>query len=215
VNAWVAAVAAKGGSGPELQLGWMGLIIPVSLAAISAIVRAFTAESRILKDCGDDVAQVRDGVLTDSVRPILASVIVRIQPYVDFSKKGFLPGEPGDPEIDTRRVLGANPKFFDSYADLESRYAVIHRAQSVHDRRVGHAKRIGCAAFVFLLAWVYFGFWLCMPEVGFPIPLSLAALAVLAASLGWIGAEALGSVRESNHLSGLARQARTTGGSTR
>jgi hypothetical protein len=215
VNALVVAAAAKGGSGPELQLGWMGLIIPVSITAITAIVRAFTAESRILKDCGDDVAEVRDGVLTDNVRPILASVIVRIQPYVDFTKKRFLPGEPGDPEIDTRRVLGANPKFFDSYAELESHYAVIHRAQSVHDRRVGHAKRIGCAAFVFLLAWVYFGFSLCMPSVDFPIPLSLVALFVLAGSLGWIGAEALGSVRESNYLSGLARMARNSGGSTR
>lgn len=215
MSGWVLLVAAKTQGGSELQLGWMGLIAPVSIAAITAIVRAFTAESRILKDCGDDVVQVRDGVLTENVRPILASVIVRMQPYVDFSKRRFLPGEPGDPEIDTRRVLGANPTFFESYAELEAHYAVIHRAQSVHDRRVDHAKRIGWAAFVFLLAWVYFGFWLCMPSVDLPEQLSLAALVIAAASLGWIGSEALGSARESNYLSGLARKARTSGGSTR
>ena len=109
MNDWISTVAAKTGSGPELQFGWMGLIIPVSVAAITAIVRAFTAKSRILKDCGDDVAEVRDVVLTANVRPVLAAVIVRIQPYVDFSKKKFLAGEPGDPEIETQRVLGAIP----------------------------------------------------------------------------------------------------------
>lgn len=214
MNDWISATAAKAGSGPELQLGWMGLIIPVSVAAITAIVRALTAKSRVLKDCGDDVASVRDLVLTDSVRPVLAAVIVRIQPYVEF-KKRFLAGEPGDPEIEARRVLGANPTFSDAYADLESHYAVIHRAQSVHGRRVAHAKRIGWAASAFLLAWVYFGFWLCMPTVDFPVLGSVAALIVGSGSLGWIGAEALGSVRESNTLSDLARKARNSGGSTR
>ena len=208
------AAAAKTGGVPELQLDWMGLIIPVAGLAITALVRAFTAKSRVLKDCGDDVASVRDLVLTDSVRPVLAGVIVRIQPYVDF-KKRFLAGEPGDPEIETRRVLGANPTFSDVYADLESHYAVIHRAQSVHDRRVAHANRIGLAAFIFLLAWVYFGFWLCMPSVDFPVIATVAALIVASGSLGWIGAEALGSVRESNNLSDLARKARNSGGSTR
>lgn len=215
MSAWISATAAQPGSGPELQLGWMGLIIPVSVAAFTALVRAFTAKSRVLKDCGDDVTSVRDLVLTDSVRPVLAAVIVRIQPYVDFNKKKFLAGEPGDPEIETRRVLGANPTFSDAYADLESHYAVIHRAQSVHGRRVAHAKRIGCAAFTFLLAWVYFGFWLCLPSVDFPVLASVFALIVGSGSLGWIGAEALGSVRESNTLSDLARKARNSGGSTR
>lgn len=209
------AASARTGGGPELQLGWLSLIIPVSIAAISAIVRAFTAESRIARDCADNVAAVRDAVVTYHVRPILASVIVRIQPYVDFSKKRFLPGEPGDPEFDTRRVLGANPSFYDSYGDLEFHYAEIHRAQSVHGRRVAHAKRTGWAATAFLLVWVYFGFWLCMPSVDYPIVLSLAALFVLGASLGWIGAEALGAVRESNYLSSMARKARRSGGSTR
>ena len=208
------AAAAETGGGPELQLGWMGLIIPVSIAAVTAIVRAFTAKSRILKDCGDDVASVRDLVLTGSVRPVLASIIVRIQPYVDFKKK-FLAGEPGDPEIETRRVLGANPTFSDVYADLESHYAEIHRAQSVHGRRVAHAKRIGWAAFTFLLAWAYFGFWLVLPSIDFPVLASVAALIIGSGSLGWIGAEALGSVRESNNLSDLARKARNAGGSTR
>lgn len=87
MNDWISATAAKTGSGLELQLGWMGLIIPVSVAAITAIVRAFTAKTRVLKECGDDVASVRDLVLTDSVRPVLAAVIVRIQPYVEFKKK--------------------------------------------------------------------------------------------------------------------------------
>jgi hypothetical protein len=214
VNAWISITTAKTGSGPDLQLGWMGLIIPVSVAAITAIMRAFTAKSRVLKDCGDDVASVRDLVLTDSVRPVLAALIVRIHPYVDFKKK-FLPGEPGDPEIETRRILGANPTFSDAYADLESHYAVIHRAQSVHGRRVAHAKRIGWAAFFFLLAWMYFGFWLCLPSVGFPVLASVAALIVGSGALGWIGAEALGSVRESNSLSDMARTARNSGGSTR
>jgi hypothetical protein len=214
VNDWISATAAKTGSGPELQLGWMGLIVPVSVAAITAIVRAFTAKSRVLKDCGDDVASVRDLALTDDVRPVLAALIVRIQPYVDFKRK-FLAGEPGDPEIETRRVLGANPTFADTYADLESHYAVIHRAQSVHGRRVAHAKRIGWAAFAFQLAWVYFGFWLCMPSVDFPVLASEFALMVGSAALGWISAEALGSVRESNTLSDLARNARNSGGSTR
>lgn len=215
MNGWIAAAAAETGSEPELQLGWMGLIVPVSIAAISAIVRAFTAKSRILKDCGDDVTDVRDLVLTESVRPVLASVVVRIHTIVDFSKKKFLPGEPGDPEMEARRVLGANPTFSDYYADLESHYAVIHRAQSVHGRRVAHAKRIGWAAFTFLLAWVYVGVWLCLPSVDFPVPASVAALIVGSGSLGWIGAEALGSVRESNNLSDLARKARNSGGSTR
>lgn len=207
-------VAVQTGSEPELQLGWMGLIIPVSGAAITAIVRAFTAKSRILKDCGDDVALVRDHVLTGSVLPVLASVIVRIQPYVTLRKK-FLAGEPGDPEIETRRVLGANPTFSDAYADLESHFAEIHRAQSVHGRRVNHAKLIGWAAFTFLLAWAYFGFWLVMPFIEFPVVTSIVALIVGSGSLGWIGAEALGSVRESNTLSDLAREARNSGGSTR
>ncbi len=192
----------------------MGLIIPVSVAAITAVVRAFTAKARVLKDCGDDVASVRDLVLTASVGPVLAAVIVRIQPYVDFDKE-FLAGEPGDPEVEAQRVLGANPTFADAYAALESHYAEIHRAQSVHGRRVAHAKRIGFAAFAFLLSWVYFGFWLCMPSVDFPVVASALALTVAAASLGWIGAEALGSVRESNNLSDLARKARKSGGSTR
>ena len=87
---WISATAATAPRGPELQLGWMGLIIPVSVAAITAIVRAFTAKSRVLKDCGDDVASVRDLVLTDSVRPVLAAVIVRIQPYVDFRKVDYV-----------------------------------------------------------------------------------------------------------------------------
>lgn len=214
MNNWLMGAAPKTGGGPELQLGWMGLIIPVSVAAITAIVRAFTAKSRVLKDCGDDVASVRDLVLTDSVRPVLAAVIVRIHSYVDFKKKS-LPGEPGDPEIETRRILGANPTFSDAYADLESHYAVIHRAQSVHGRRVAHAKRIGWAASSFLLVWVYFSFWLCLPSVDFPVLASVAALIVGSGSLGWMGAEALGSVRESNNLSDLARQARNSGGSTR
>lgn len=207
-------VAVQTGSEPELQLGWMGLIIPVSVAAITAIARAFTAKSRILKDCGDDVASVRDHVLTGSVLPVLAWTIVQIQPYVTFKKK-FLAGEPGDPEMETRRVLGANPTFSDAYADLESHFAEIHRAQSVHGRRVNHARRIGWAAFTFLLAWAYFGFWLVMPFIEFPAVTSIVALIVGSGSLGWIGAEALGSVREGNTLSDLARKARNSGGSTR
>lgn len=214
MNEWILATAAGTDSPLELQLGWMGLIIPVSVAAITAVVRAFTARARVLKECGDDVTSVRDLVLTDSVRPVLAAVIVRIQPYVDFKKK-FLAGEPGDPEIEARRVLSGNPTFADVYADLEFHYAEIHRAQSVHGRRVAHAMRIGCAAFAFLLAWVYFGFWLCMPSVDFPTLVSVSALIVGSGSLGWIGAEALGSVRESNTLSDLARKARNSGGSTR
>lgn len=214
MNDWISATAARTGDGPELQLGWMGLIIPVSAAAITAIVRAFTAETRVLKDCGADVVSVRDLVLTARVRPVLAAVIVRIQPYVDF-KKTFLAGEPGDPEIETQRVLGANPTFADAYTALEFHYAEIHRAQSVHDRRVAHARRIGWGAFVLLLAWVYFGFWLCMPSVDLPVLSTVLALIIGAGSLGWIGAEALGSVRESNTLSDLARKARTLGGSTR
>lgn len=211
---WVSVIAVKTGIGPELQLGWMGLIIPVSFVAITAIAHAFTAKTRISKDCGDDVASVRDFVLTDNVRPVLAAVVVRTRPYVDFKKK-FLAGEPGDPEIETRRVLGANPTFADAYSDLESHYAEIHRAQSVHGRRVAHAKRIGWAALTFLLALVYFGFWLCMPSVDFPILASMFALVIGSGSLGWIGAEALGSARESNTLSDLARKARNSGGSTR
>lgn len=211
---WIQAASAKGGAGPELQLGWMGLIVPVAIAAITAIVRAFTAKARILKDCGDDVSSVRDLVLTDRVRPVLAAVVVAIQPYVDFKKK-FLAGEPGDPEMEARRVLGANPTMADAYADLESHYAVIHKAQSVHGRRVAHAHRIGWASLTFLLAWVYFGFWLCMPSVDFPVLASVAALIVGSGSLGWIASEALGSARESNNLSDLARQARNSGGSTR
>lgn len=214
MNGGISVAAATTGGGSDLQLGWMGLLIPVSVAAITAIVRAFTAKTRVLKDCGDDVTSVRDLVLTDGVRPVLAEVIVRIQPYVDF-KKEFLAGEPGDPEIETRRVLGANPTFADAYAVLESHYAEIHRAQSVHGRRVAHAKRVGWAALAFLLAWVYFGFWLCMPSVDFPVLVSAFALIVGSGSLGWIGAEALGSVRESNTLSDLARKARNSGGSTR
>lgn len=215
MNDWISAIAAKTGSALELQLGWMSLIIPVSIPAITAIVRAFTATTRVSKDCGDDVASVRDLVLTDNVRPVLAAVIVRIQPYVDFKKKKILAGEPGDPEIEIRRVLGANPTFADAYAELESHYAQIHRAQSVHGRRVAHLKRIGWAAFTFLLAWVYFGFWLCMPSVDFPVAASVCVLIVGSGSLGWIGAEALGSVRESNILSDLAQKARNSGGSTR
>jgi hypothetical protein len=216
VNVWIVVGAAKTESAaPELQLGWLSIIIPVSIAATTAILRAFTAKSRILKDCGDDVASVRDLVLTERVRPVLAAVVVRIQPYVDFTKKQFLAGEPGDPEIETRRVLSANPIFSDAYADLESHYAVIHRARSVHGRRVAHARRIGWAASTFLLAWVYFGCWLCVRSADFPDLASVAALFVGSGSLGWMGAEALGSVRESNNLSDLAREARNSGGSTR
>ncbi|QTF71144.1 hypothetical protein [Arthrobacter woluwensis] len=193
----------------------MSLIIPVAIAAISAIVRAFTARTRVLKDCGDDVAAVRDFVLTVNVRPALAAVIIRIRPYVDFNKKRFLAGEPGDPVIEIQRVLGVNPTFANDYADLESHYSEIHRAQSVHDRRVAHAVRIGWAAFAFLLAWVYFGFWLCMPSVDFPVFATVCALIVGAGSLGWIGAEALGSVRERDILSELTRKARNSEGSTR
>lgn len=207
--------ATEVSEGLELQLGWMSLVLPVAIAAIGAIIRAFTAESRILKDCGDDVAHVRDLVLSERVRPTIAAVIVNIQPYVDFTAQSFLPGEPGDPEIETRRVLGANPIFFNSYAALESDYSEIHRAQSVYDRRVEHVKRIGIAASVFLVAWIYAGLWLCMPTVNFPVALSLIVLVVLGTTLGWICAEALGSVRESNYLSSLARKARISGGSTR
>lgn len=214
MNGWIVAATAKADGWPELQLGWMGLIIPVSALAITAITRAFTAETRVLKDCRDDVTAVRDSVLTGNVRPVLAALIVRIRPYLNFDAE-FLPGEPGDPEIEARRVLGANPTFAESYSNLESHYAEIHQAQSVHDRRVAHAKRIGWAATVFLPAWVYFGLWLCLPSVNFPSFVTGCVLSIGAGSLGWIGAEALGSVRERNALSHLARRARISGGSTR
>lgn len=214
MTGWISAAAAMTRSMPELQLGWLSLIIPVTVVAVTAIVRAFTAKTRVLKDCGDDVVSVRDLVLTESVRPVLAAVIVRIQPYVDFERE-FLAGEPGDPEIETRRVLSANPTFAKDYADLEFHYAGIHRAQSVHGRRIAHAQRIGWAALIFMLAWAYCGFWLCMPSVDFPVLASVFALILGAGSLGWIGAEALGSVRERNTLSDLAREARNSGGSTR
>lgn len=214
MNYWIAATYVATDKEIDLQLGWLGLFIPVSAVAITAIVRAFTAESRVDKDCGTDVASVRDSVLAYCVSPVLASVVVRIHPYVNFENQ-VLEGEAGDPRIEAQRVLGANPTFADDYANLESQYAKIHRAQSVFDRRVSHAKRIGWAASTFLTTWLYFGFWFCMPSINFPVPMSVVALIIGSVAAGWIGAEALGSARESNSLTNLAREARRSGGSTR
>lgn len=198
-----------------MQLGWMGLIIPVALAAVGAIVRAFTAETWISKDCQDDVIQVRDGTLTKNIRPVFASVVIKMQTYVDLSKTDFLEGEPGDPKNEIQRILASNLTFESLMIKLEESYTMIHNADSSLHRRTKHAKRIGIASSIFLLTWVYFSLWLCMPGIDLPIPISLLMLGVLTSSLGWIACEALGSARERTSLTKVARGTRTPGGSTR
>lgn len=203
----------------SLQLGWIALILPIAVGVCSLIARAFMAESRVSRDCEEQITSVRDRVLSENVRPILATLVINVYPYVQpymvFSNIKALKGEPGDPEFETRRVLGSNPSLYDFYSGLEGQYGSIHEAKSVLARRVGHAQRMGVASFVFLLSWVYVGFLLCMPKIEFPAPITVFSILLLGLAVGWMGAEFLGSVREGNRLAVLARQAQVAGGSTR
>lgn len=202
----------------KIEFGWLGLIVPIASLAFLCIVRAFSAEDRVRRDCDDQIADVRDSTMSAEIRPTLGAIIAKIQPYMDWSQPGsFLPGEPGDPELEAARILGYRAATFSGpLTTLEEHYAKVHRARSTHGRCVAHAQRCGVAMGVFLIAWIYLGFRLSLPDVAFPAVLSIAAVTVLAGAGGWAAAEWWGSNREMNGLSVLARAARLlSGGETR
>lgn len=202
----------------KIEFGWLVLIVPVGLFAIRCIVLAFSAEDRVRKECHDQVAKVRDSTVSAEIRPTLGRIIVKLQEYITWPEPGsFLPGEPGDPELQAARVLGyRQATFTDSLGSLEDHYLKIHQANGVHERRVAHAKRCGIAMFIFLLAWIYIGLWLSLPDFNFPNVFSVIAVAVGGMSVGWAASEWWGSNRENNQLSVLARGAsELSGGETR
>jgi hypothetical protein len=201
----------------KIEFGWLAVILPVTGFALTYVIRAFTAEDRVRRECQDQTVEVRDSTMSAEIRPALATIIVQIQPYMKWPDPSvYLPGEPGDPELEAARILGYwQAPFTDAFATLEDHYVKIHRATAVHGRRVAHARRCGIAMFTFLIAWMYLSFWLSLPDVDFPTASLLIALAVLAASSGWAAAELSSSNRENNTLSVLAREAsRLSGGKT-
>lgn len=202
----------------KIEFAWLALILPVAGFAISGVVRAFTAEDRVRRDCDDQIVEVHDSTVSAEIRPTLGFIIVKIQPYMHWSDpSSYLPGEPGDPQLDAARILGyRQASFSDAFGALEDHYVKIHRANAVHGLLVGHARRSGGAMFIFLVAWIYLSLWLLLPNVDFPIAASVAAVVALAGSGGWAASEWWSSNRENNALSVLAREARQlSGGKTR
>jgi len=194
----------------DVVFGWFALVVPVAAFAIRGIIRAFTAETWVLRDCGQNIQDVRDVALTSEIRPTLAAIVVAVHPYVDLDSEGtFLPGEPGNPENEVQRVLAYRATTFSTpVAKLEEHYANVHRAACVHGRRVAHARRAGVAMAVFLLGWIYVGVLLVFPQWSEAEGPLIPVVAVLGVSLGWASAEWLASNRENNHLSTLARVVR-------
>jgi hypothetical protein len=202
----------------KIEFAWLALVLPVAGFALSSVVRAFTAEDRVRRDCHDQVVEVRDSTVSAEIRPTLGTIIVKIQPYMHWpDPSSYLPGEPGDPQLDAARILGyRQASFSDAFGALEDHYVKIHSANAVHGLRVGHARRSGGAMFIFLVAWIYLSLWLTLPDVYFPNVTSVAAVAVLAVSGGWAASEWWSSNRENNVLSVLAREAsQLSGGRTR
>ena len=106
--------------------------------------------------------------------------------------------------------------FSERFLSLEKQYRKVHRAVSVHGRRVAHARRIGGAMVPFLVSWIYLGAIALLPDYAYPAWLASIAFGALCASSGWAGAEWWASNREMNRLSVLAREARQySGGLTR
>jgi hypothetical protein len=201
----------------KIEFGWLALILPVMGFALTYVIRGVTAEDRVRRECQDQAVEVRDSIMSAEIRPALATIIVKIQPYMKWPDPSvYLPGEPGDPELEAARILGYwQAPFGDAFAALEDHYIKIHRATAVHGRRVAHARRCGIAMFTFLIAWIYLGFWLSLPGVDFATASLLIAVVVLAASSGWAASEWWSSNRENNTLSVLAREAsRLSGGKT-
>lgn len=218
-NAGVVLGVVSAAPGDDFQLnrglGWLALALPLLAFTVGVVARSLTAEDRVRRQCDEEANAVRDCVMSLEVRPTLGRIIVAIHPYVPWpaDPASFLPGEPGDPEVEAIRILGYRAATFsEPLSRLEAHYIKVHSARCVHERRVGHEHRIGLAMALFFLPCAYLSLWLCMPSVPLPDPLTLTMLTAGAATCGWAGAEWLASGRETNALSTLAREARATSG---
>lgn len=212
---WSAAVEAAGQvagqPGVRLAPTWLGIIVPVTLAAGTAVCRAFTARDRVRRKYSVDAVSDRDRVRAGLVLPVLAMIVVTVQPLVDWPKEGLSGvlrrGDPGDPETEVRRRLKARREFVAPLAELSEHLGLSRDADSAQERLLANEKRQGWAAGVFLMAWLYLSFWAAERGVAFPEPLTTSAVAVMAGALGFFLCERLASAREAESLAALAARA--------
>lgn len=206
----------------KFDSAWLFLVTPVTLFAAATLIRGLRAEDGVRKNCAEKIVAIKDTIVSDEIHPALANIIVNIYPYfpphiaeIIVEKKEYLTGQPGsDPKFETTRILGYRTSFAASLNSLEEHYGSIHRATSIHGRLVTHQLRCGAAMAVFLVGWVYFSCFLMLPNIAFPNALTIAAVIVMALSLGWAAAEWWGENRENNALSTLVRQTQVSKGQT-
>ncbi|WP_155763141.1 hypothetical protein [Mycobacterium avium] len=199
----------------KFDSAWLFLVTPVTLFAVAAIVRGFTAEDRVRNNCASKIGTVKDAVFSTEVHPALAEIVVKIYPYfpkeiaqIIIEDREYLRGQPGrDPELEATRILSYRASFATSLSSLEEHYGKIHRASSVHGRLVAHSQRCAAAMGFFLVAWLYISCYLMLPTVQFPNALTIFVVALFAASVGWAACEWWGANRENNAPSTLVRRA--------
>ena len=209
----VADPTIRAGFNDQVNLDWLGLYLPIAGFAVWRIVRGFRAEQYAVKMLGDDIATVRDTSITQEINPVIAEISVAVREYMtDFVEvEGYLPGQPGDPQVEAERVLGYRAsKFSNGLRDLQTYYAKITHASECHDRKVSECKRTAFAVGVFGVAWTYILFGLSLTEVDVPLWTYFAAAIVGCFGLGWATAEWWSGNQSVNELSLLVRAANQT-----
>lgn len=212
---WFGGLAQSNGEGSTilpfvLAPTWVALIVPVTLAALTVVGRAFTAEARVRKKYNDDVWTVKDRAQAACL-PIVASVVVKVHNSgVAWPKEGLTGrlgrGQPGDPETDvSRRLVGT--AYAGSLAELARLFGLAGAADRVSAQVVSSSHRQGWAMGIFLVPWLYLSFWVSQTGLDLPRSLAVIAFGVGTFLLGWFLSELLSSVRESNAFYALVDEA--------